>query len=176
MIKIGILTVSDRCFRGERADESGKIIKEAFSGQNYQIAHYEIVPDEQNFIAERLRLWADSDSVDLIITTGGTGLAPRDVTPEATRQVIEKEAPGIAEAIRLEGLKATPRACLSRATAGTRRKTLIVNLPGHPSAVRDGLRVILSILPHAIELLKGKPHLHNCRAGLPCPAEPKEKG
>ncbi len=155
-ISVGILTVSDRCYRGEAEDASspliGKWVTEELGGQ---VKRQGVVPDERDLIQETLISWSDEHELDLIVTTGGTGFALRDVTPEATRAIIEREVPGLAEAMRLEGIKKTPHAMLSRATAGIRGRTLIVNLPGSPKAVREGLEVILPALPHGIEILKG---------------------
>ena len=156
MFTLGILTISDKGSRGEREDESGKAIKELFAALDARPVKYDIVPDEREVISERLRQWADEEGIDLIITTGGTGLSPRDVTPEATLAVVERMAPGFAEAIRAESLKKTPRAMLSRAVAGIRGRSLIINLPGSPRGVRECLEVILPALPHAIETLKGE--------------------
>ena len=156
MFTVGILTVSDKGWRGEREDRSGEAIREILSGMGAAIINYDIVPDEKEIIAERLAQWADGGDVDIILTTGGTGLSPRDVTPEATLAVIERIVPGFAEAMRLESLKKTPMAMLSRAVAGTRRKCLIINLPGSPRAVRECLEAILAALPHAVETLKGQ--------------------
>ncbi len=155
-ISVGILTVSDRCYRGEAEDASspvlGKWVTEELGGE---VKRQGVVPDERDLIQETLISWSDEHELDLILTTGGTGFALRDVTPEATRAIIEREVPGLAEAMRLEGIKKTPHAMLSRATAGIRGRTLIVNLPGSPKAVREGLEVILPALPHGIEILKG---------------------
>lgn len=155
-ISVGILTVSDRCSRGETEDVSGPVIYQwAKEGLKAEVRRQAIVPDERERIREILCVWSDREGLDLILTTGGTGFAPRDITPEATRDVIERETPGLTEAMRVEGLKSTPHAMLSRAMAGIRGQTLIVNLPGSPKAVREGLAVILPALPHAIEILKG---------------------
>lgn len=155
-ITVGILTVSDRCSRGETEDVSGPVIVQwAKEELKAEVKKQAIVPDEREQIREILCTWSDEEGLDLILTTGGTGFAPRDVTPEATRDVIEREAPGLAEAMRVEGLKVTPHAMLSRAIAGIRGRTLIVNLPGSPKAVKEGLAVILPALPHGIEILKG---------------------
>ena len=156
MFTVGILTVSDKGWCGEREDRSGEAIREIISGTGAAIVNYDIVPDEKEIIALRLAQWADRGDVDIILTTGGTGLSPRDVTPEATLAVIERIVPGFAEAMRLESLKKTPMAMLSRAIAGTRGKCLIINLPGSPRAVSECLEVILAALPHAVETLKGQ--------------------
>lgn len=152
---IGILTVSDRGARGEYEDKSGPVIQEMVTERlGARLAKYEIIPDEIERIEDTLVHWADELGLDLILTTGGTGFAPRDVTPEATKAVIEREAPGLAEAMRAESLKVTPHAMLSRAVAGIRGRTLIVNLPGSPKAARENLETILPALPHGIELLQ----------------------
>ena len=152
----GILTISDRGSRGERQDKSGQAIREILSSIDARITDYDIVPDEKELIVEKLVKWADEDNLDVVITTGGTGLTPRDVTPEATLAVVDRIVPGFAEAMRAESLKKTPHAMLSRAVVGTRGKCLIVNLPGSPKAVRECLQVILLALPHAVETLKGQ--------------------
>ncbi len=123
-----------------------------------QVAAYEIIPDEEDVIAEKLKEYADQKKIDLILTTGGTGVSPRDVTPEATRRVIDKEVPGLGEAMRLAGMKVTPLAMLSRAVVGIRRRSLIVNLPGSPQAVRENLVILLPVLKHALEKIQGDPH------------------
>ncbi|MEW6188825.1 MAG: molybdopterin adenylyltransferase [Actinomycetota bacterium] len=155
-IKVAILTVSDKGFRGEREDLSGKVIVEKMTSLGAEIVHQEIVPDEFDIISQRLRYLADDIDADLVLTTGGTGLSPRDVTPEATKAVIEREVPGFAEAMRQESLKVTPHAMLSRAVSGIRKQTLIINLPGSPKAVKECLEVILPALPHGIEILRGR--------------------
>lgn len=153
-MKFGIVCVSDRCSRGECEDRSGPAIAECVAALSDENA-YRLVPDDEARIREALTALADDFGADVIFTTGGTGFAPRDVTPEATRAVIEKEAPGVAEAIRAESLKITPRAMLSRAVSGIRGRTLIVNLPGSPKAVRESIAVVLPVLTHAVELLGG---------------------
>lgn len=150
-----VLTLSDKGSRGEREDLSGVVAKELIESAGFTVKFYEIMPDEREEIARKLVEIADKMKVDLCITTGGTGLTPRDVTPEATKAVIEREIPGIAEAMRLQGLKSTPNSMLSRGIAGQRGRTLILNLPGNPNAVRDGLNAVLPVLRHAIEKIQG---------------------
>lgn len=154
MIKAAILTLSDKGSRGEREDQSGEVIRTMLAGINVSITAYEVIPDEQDLITKKLFEFAEK--AELIITTGGTGVGPRDVTPEATLAVIEKELPGFAEAMRQEGLKHTPRAMGSRAIAGIYRQTLIINLPGSPRGVAENLAVVLPVIPHTIALIKGK--------------------
>lgn len=154
MIKVGILTISDKGSRGEREDLSGKAIEEAVRKINGEVKYYQIIPDEKNIIQEELIKAVDNLHLDLILTTGGTGLGRRDVTPEATLAIIEKEVPGISEIIRSESFKKTNRAILSRGMAGIRKESLIINLPGSPKGVRESLEIILDALPHGIEILK----------------------
>lgn len=155
-ISVGVLTASDKGARGERRDESGPLIREMVGRIGGEVKRYEILPDEKAALAAKLQSWADEDRLDLIFTTGGTGFSPRDFTPEATLAVCDRLAPGIAEAMRAEGLKQTPRAMLSRAVAGIRGRTLIINLPGSVKAVRESLEAILPALPHAVEVLAGE--------------------
>ncbi len=157
MMRTAIITLSDKGSIGERVDESGLVIREMLSKTSAVVDHYEILPDEKLQIIAVLTRLADSGTIDLILTTGGTGVALRDVTPEATRAVIDRELPGMAEAMRAESLKKTPHAMISRAIAGIRKQTLIVNLPGSLKAVRENLAVILPALPHAIDKIKGDP-------------------
>jgi len=158
MISVGVLTMSDLGSKGERKDLSGPTIIDIVTERlNAKVKKYEIVPDERDQIQAALIEWADDLDLDLILTTGGTGFAPRDVTPEATKTVIDRQAPGLAEAMRAESMKVTPHGMLSRAVAGIRGRTLIVNLPGSPKAVEETLNVILPALPHAIELLRVVP-------------------
>jgi molybdenum cofactor synthesis domain-containing protein len=156
MFTVGILTISDKGAGGERLDKSGEAIHEILYSIDVDIVNYAIVPDEKELIVEKLVRWADEDKLDVLITTGGTGLTPRDVTPEATLSVVDRIAPGFAEAMRAESLKKTPMAMLSRAVVGIRGQCLIINLPGSPKAVRECLEVILPALPHAVETLKGQ--------------------
>jgi len=156
MINIGILTISDKGSKGQRQDKSGEAIRDIVSGMKSTIVKYDIVPDEADIIAGRLIDWADGGGVDVILTTGGTGLSRRDVTPETTLSVIDKEVPGIAEAMRAKSLEKTPMAVLSRAVAGLRGQCLIINLPGSPKAVQECLEVILPAIPHAVDIIKGE--------------------
>lgn len=156
MFTVGILTISDRSWQGQRPDGSGPAIRECLASLEARVERYEIVPDEKEMIMARLISWADELGLDLILTTGGTGLAPRDVTPEATRAVVERLAPGFTEAMRLANMSRVPTAILSRGVAGIRRRSLIINLPGSPRAVREGLEILLPALPHAIETLRGE--------------------
>ena len=168
MISYGILTASDKGSRGEREDLSGQAIKELVSPLGADLVMYQVVPDEKDIIAQKLVDWADNHDLCLILTTGGTGLGPRDMTPDATLSVIDRLVPGIAEVMRAESLKKTQMAMLSRAVAGVRGRTLIVNLPGSPKAVRECLEAILPALPHAVEIMRGqasecatRPDLHH---------------
>ena len=156
MIKVGILTISDKGSKGEREDLSGKAIEEAVKKINGEVKYYQIIPDEKDIIQEELIKAVDNLHLDLILTTGGTGLAKRDVTPDATLEVIEKEVSGISEIIRSESFKKTNRAILSRGVAGIRKESLIINLPGSPKGVRESLEIVLKALPHGIEILKGQ--------------------
>jgi molybdopterin adenylyltransferase len=156
-MNVGILTASDRAAAGAYEDQSGPLIAEILAeATDWQITQRAVVPDELAVIAQTLAAWC-AENVQLILTTGGTGFAPRDITPEATRQIIEREAPGIAEGLRAESLKVTRHAMLSRGVAGIRGRTLIINLPGSPKAVRENMAVLLPILPHALELLNNNP-------------------
>jgi molybdopterin adenylyltransferase len=155
-IRLAILTVSDAGSRGERADGSGDLIASWAKERGYTLAQRALVPDETGRIAAVLIEWADGNEADVILTTGGTGLTERDVTPEATRSVLQKEAPGIAEVLRMSVFPKFPRSALSRGLAGVRGKTLIVNLPGSTGGVRDGLAVLNDLVGHAVELVRGE--------------------
>ena len=156
-IRFGILTLSDRSSRGERADSSGPALARVIEAEGWSVAKEAILPDEESAIREILISWAESKELDVILTTGGTGFSPRDVTPEATRAVIERDAPGLAEAMRAASLKITPHAMLSRVATGICKKTLIINLPGSPKGAVENLQVVLPVLPHAIKLLQESP-------------------
>lgn len=162
MITVGVLTISDSGAKGAREDTSGETIRAMVTSQlpKAVISAGAIIPDEQVLIEGTLREWSDEKELNLVLTTGGTGLAPRDVTPEATKAVIEREAPGIAEAMRAVSLQHTPFGMLSRGIAGTRGRTLIINLPGSPKAVKECLEYILPVLPHAVNLLVEGPREH----------------
>ncbi len=155
MIRVAILTVSDKASQGEREDRSASLIRELLLEIKGEVVAYDIVPDEKAIIKERLVHYTDNEQIDLVLTTGGTGLGPRDVTPDATLAVVDRVIPGIAEAMRIKGLEKTPHAMLSRAVAGSRARSLIINLPGSPRAVQENLEVILPALPHALEVLQG---------------------
>jgi molybdenum cofactor synthesis domain-containing protein len=153
---IGVLTLSDKGARGEREDESGRVLQEMVAPLG-EIVRYQVIPDEEELIVATLVEWVDKDGVDLILTTGGTGLSPRDITPEATARVIEREIPGMAEAMRAASMAKTPHAMISRALAGVRRQSIIINLPGSPKGVRENLDVVYPALEHALLKLKGDP-------------------
>jgi len=161
MLNVGILTISDKGAQGQRDDESGRAIKNGLALLDSHFARYEIIPDEMDIIRRKLVEWADAGNVDIIITTGGTGLGPRDVTPEATLAISNKAVPGLTEAMRAGTLNKTPMAMLSRAAAGVRGKCLIVNLPGSPKAVNECLEIILPVIPHAVEIIKGEVTEHS---------------
>ena len=156
-IRFGILTLSDRSSRAERADSSGPALSSLIQKEGWSVVKQALLPDDETSIREILANWADSSEVDVILTTGGTGFSPRDVTPEATRAVIDRESPGLAEAMRAASLKITPHAMLSRIVTGIRRKTLIINLPGSPKGAIENLQVITNVLPHAVQLLREDP-------------------
>ena len=156
MFNLGILTISDKGWQGQRYDESGKTIRNSPLVLDNSVVKYEVIPDEVDTIAGKLTEWADEGNVDVILTTGGTGLGPRDVTPEATLSIVDKVVPGFTEAMRTQAFNVTPFAILSRAVAGVRGKCLIINLPGSPKAVRECLEIISPALPHAVEILRGE--------------------
>ncbi len=154
-IRAGIITASDKGSRGEREDLSGAEIRKLLESVSIRVSRYVVIPDEKKDIKEALIDFSDKAGLDVIITTGGTGVGPRDVTPDATLDIIEKEVPGMAEAMRAKGLEVTPHAMISRAVVGIRGRSLIINLPGSPKAVREGLEVVLPALRHAVEKIKG---------------------
>ena len=156
-LRIGILTVSDRSSSGERPDASGPAVEEVVLAEGWQVVRRDVVPDDLERLKQLMKDWSDTGGMDVMLTTGGTGFSPRDVTPEATQAVIERAAPGLAEAMRAASLRVTPHAMLSRAAAGIRRRTLIVNLPGSPKAAVENLQVVLPVLPHAVRLLQEDP-------------------
>ncbi|MFW5999410.1 MAG: MogA/MoaB family molybdenum cofactor biosynthesis protein [Halanaerobiaceae bacterium] len=156
MIRTGVLTLSDKGAAGEREDKSGPLIGELIAGIGGEVEYYRIIPDRKEQLREELEKMAGEMNLDLVLTTGGTGLAPRDVTPDVTHRFIEREVPGIPEAIRAASLEKTPMAMLSRATAGVRGETLIINLPGSPKAVKECLEVVMPVLEHAVELIRGE--------------------
>ena len=165
MFNLGILTISDKGWRGQRSDESGKVIRNSPLVLENSVVKYEVIPDEADIIANKLAEWADEGNVDIILTTGGTGLGPRDVTPEATLSIVDKVVPGFTEAMRITAFSVTPFAILSRAVAGVRGKCLIINLPGSPKAVRECLEIISPTLPHAVEILSGEVTEHTTDTG-----------
>lgn len=167
-IRAGVLTISDKASRGERVDTSGGAIADLLATVDAAVERSEVIPDERERIAATLAAWADSDELDLVVTTGGTGLGPRDVTPEATAEVVERPVPGLGELMRSAGLKHTPMAALSRGVAGVRGRCLIVNLPGSEKGVRQNLSAVLDLLPHAVELLRGRVGDH----AAPAPPRP----
>jgi molybdopterin adenylyltransferase len=156
MFNLGIITISDGVWHKKRPDDSSQVIRQSLPAEEFSVVKYEVVPDEAKVISAKLAEWADGGSVDAIITTGGTGLAPRDVTPEATLAVLDKVVPGLTEATRVQTFSKTPFSTLSRAVAGIRKRCLIINLPGSPKAVRECLEVVLPAIPHALQVLKGE--------------------
>jgi len=158
MIKAAILTVSDTCAKGDRDDVSGRTIADMLTPDKFEICDRKVVPDDMEAITAELRRLSEEAGAELVLTTGGTGLGPRDVTPEATASVCQRMAPGFGEIMRVEGFRKTEKAILSRGTAGVCGRTLIVNLPGSPRAVRESLEVILDVLPHAVKMLLGGGH------------------
>ncbi len=160
MYRVGVLTSSDMGARGEREDTSGALIRELLGAPEFEHARYEVVPDDRPIIERTLTSWADDDHLDLVVTTGGTGLTDRDVVPEATLAVVDRLAPGFAEAMRASGLTKTPMAMLSRGIAGVRGRTLIINLPGSPKGVSEGIEVLLPVLSHALGQLTGEDRGH----------------
>ena len=158
MIRAAILTVSDSCARGKREDVSGQTIKDMLAEGGFEVCEKRVVADNHETIANELKYFSDKADIDVVFTTGGTGLGPRDVTPEATASMCERMVPGLGEVIRVEGFKKTKNAILSRGTAGIRNRTLIINLPGSPKGVKESLEVILDVLPHAVDMMLGGGH------------------
>jgi molybdopterin adenylyltransferase len=167
VIRAGVITVSDKAAAGRREDASGPLLVSFLRKMGIEVVMQSIVPDESDEIKRALTDLTDTVGVDLALTTGGTGLTPRDVTPEATQDLIEREVPGLAELLRFDGYQKTPRAVLSRGMAGIRRKTLIINLPGNPKAVREGMETLTSLLPHAVQMLRGEDTEHAPEAVSP---------
>ncbi len=163
-IRAGVITISDKGAAGEREDISGPLLADGLREMGAVVVRQAIVPDEMDAIREVLISLADEEQVDLVLTTGGTGATPRDITPEATRTVIEREMPGLAEMLRFTGYRKTPLAVLSRGISGIRGQTIIVNLPGNPNAVRDGLEVLAAVLPHAVKMVRGRDTEHDHHA------------
>jgi len=157
-IKVAVLTISDSCIEGNREDVSGQTIIDMLPEETFEVCEKEIVADDHEKIANVLKSFSDEQGVDVVLTTGGTGLGPRDVTPEATTSVCEKMAPGFSEILRIEGFRKTPKAILSRGVTGVRKNTLIVNLPGSPKAVQECLEIILDLIPHAVKMMRGGGH------------------
>jgi molybdenum cofactor synthesis domain-containing protein len=155
--KAAVLTVSDRGFQGERADRSGPLVQDILRRAGFSVVHAEVLPDEQPVIEQRLRRLADEADLDLVLTTGGTGLSPRDVTPDATLAVVQRQVPGIPEAMRASSLAKTPHAMISRAVAGIRGRTLIINLPGSIRGAQENLEAVLPSLRHALDKIRGDP-------------------
>ncbi len=156
MFKAGVITVSDRCASGKKKDESGQVLQDILVSNGYTIAEYCVIPDEKDLISEKLIQYSDRLKLDLVMTTGGTGFYDRDVTPEATLSILDKQVPGIAEAMRAYSLSITKKAIVSRSVSGIRAHTLIINLPGSPKAVRECLEYIIDVLPHGLKVLKGQ--------------------
>ena len=157
-IKVAILTISDSCAQGKRVDTSGQTIEDILPKDKFEVSEKTIVSDDHQAIAEVLKCFSDEKGIDIVLTTGGTGLGPRDVTPEATASVCERMVPGLSEILRSEGFRTVPNAVLSSGIAGIRKDTLIINLPGSPKAVRECLEIILKVLPHAVEMIRGGGH------------------
>ncbi len=156
MLRVGVITASDKGSKGERKDLSGAVLKELVKEIEGEVVCYTILPDDQELLAQKMKEWVDQEALDLILTTGGTGFSLRDVTPEATLAIADRMVPGIAEVMRYESLKVTPKAMLSRAVAALRKRTLIINMPGSPKAVKECWAAISSALPHGIQILKGE--------------------
>jgi len=157
MVKIAIVTVSDSCFRGEREDESGKLIQQMVDSLG-EVVEYKIVPDEKEALRSCLLYLIEVKKVDLVLTTGGTGISPRDITPDVTEEVIDRKIPGFGELMRIKTFFSSPTSVLSRSIAGLKGKALVVNLPGSPKGVRECLEILLPLFPHAFEMIRGLPH------------------
>ena len=157
-IRVALITISDGCFHGSRQDASGEVLVDAVKAAGWEIISREVLPDEQQSLEARFRDLCDHEKPELLITTGGTGLGPRDITPEATAKVAHRLVPGLGELMRLEGLKKTPRAALSRSLAAIRNQTLVLNLPGSPKGAKESLEAVMALLPHAVEIIRGGGH------------------